>query len=334
MAETITTKKRNKAVNLILKYNAVVILLVLIIASAFLSSAFLTTSNIFNLLRQLVPNTLATLGMLMVVLTGGIDLSVGSVTAFGGMVTALTITKLELASGPSLILVILIVLVMGFLIGCMTGAFVVFLKMAPFVATLATMTIMRGAAFMTSNGQPVRLPSGYTTSQLIGTFGSRGLPGINFPWPVIMCIIIVLFIWWVMRNTVFGRLIIASGSNETAVRLAGIPVGKFVFFAYAICGMLCTLGGFVLTSRVSVATPSVAEGMELDAIAACVIGGASLNGGKGTVGNTIVGVLVLGLITNVMTLMSIAAYPQQIIKGFVIVAAVFLQYITNREDIQ
>ena len=321
-----------KVKNILLKYNAVLILILLIVVSTILSDAFFTVTNIFNLMRQLVPMTLATLGMLLVILTGGIDLSVGSVTAMGGMITAIMISQTGMTSGASLIIVILAVLAIGFLIGCMTGAFVVVLHMAPFVATLATMTIIRGAAYMTSNGQPVRLPSEYASSQIISTFGSKGIPGIGLPWPVVLIILIIILMWFIMKNTVFGRLIIASGSNETAVRLAGINVNKYKFFAYAICGMLCTLGGFVLTSRVAVASPAVSSGLELDAIAACVIGGASLMGGKGTVGNTIIGVLVLGLITNVMTLLSIAAYPQQIIKGCIIVLAVFLQYITNKEE--
>lgn len=317
--------------NILLKYNAVLILIALIIASTILSDAFFTVTNIFNLLRQLVPMTLATLGMLLVVLTGGIDLSVGSVTAMGGMITAIMIENAGMVSGASMIVILIAVLGIGFLIGCMSGAFVVVLKMAPFVATLATMTIIRGAAYMTSNGQPIRLSSENETSAMMVKFGSQGIPGIGLPWPVVLIIAVIVLMWFVMRNTVFGRLVIASGSNETAVRLAGINVNKYKFFAYAICGMLCSLGGFILTSRVAVASPAVSTGMELDAIAACVIGGASLMGGKGTVGNTIIGVLVLGLITNVMTLLSIAAYPQQIIKGLIIVLAVFLQYITNKE---
>ncbi len=317
--------------NILLKYNAVLILIALIIASTILSDAFFTVTNIFNLLRQLVPMTLATLGMLLVVLTGGIDLSVGSVTAMGGMITAIMIQNAGMVSGASMIVILIAVLGIGFLIGCMSGAFVVVLKMAPFVATLATMTIIRGAAYMTSNGQPIRLSSEYDTSAMMVKFGSQGIPGIGLPWPVVLIIAVIVLMWLVMRNTVFGRLVIAFGSNETAVRLAGINVNKYKFFAYAICGMLCALGGFILTSRVAVASPAVSTGMELDAIAACVIGGASLMGGKGSVGNTIIGVLVLGLITNVMTLLSIAAYPQQIIKGLIIVLAVFLQYITNKE---
>lgn len=282
-----------------------------------------------NLLRQLVPLTLASLGMLLVILTGGIDLSVASVTAVGGMFTGILITNYNMTTTGGLLGVILIVLAVGFLIGSITGFFVIGLKMAPFVASLATMTMARGFAYLMSNGQPVRLPMTADATKELNTFGSQSFIGI--PWPVVLGIIAILIFIFVTKNTVFGRLVIASGSNETAVRLAGITVNKYIFFSYAICGMLCAIGGLVTTSRVAVAAPSIANGLELDAIAACVIGGASLSGGKGTVVNTIIGVLVLGLISNVMSLLSIAAYPQQIIKGLIIVLAVFLQYITNRE---
>lgn len=322
-------KNKVDVVGVMMKYNAIVILIALIIASSFLSDAFFTATNIFNLLRQLVPLTLASLGMLLVILTGGIDLSVGSLTAVGGMFTGILISSFNMTSNIALIGVVLIVLAIGFLIGSLTGFFVIGLKMAPFVATLATMTMARGFAFLLSNGQPIRLPMGEPATFTLSAFGSKALFGV--PWPVILAVIITILFIFITTNTVFGRLVIASGSNETAVRLAGITVNKYKFFSYAICGMLCALGGLVTTSRVAVAAPSIATGLELDAIAACVIGGASLAGGKGTVGNTIIGVLVLGLITNVMSLMSIAAYPQQIIKGLIIVLAVFLQYITNQE---
>ena len=328
MEERINNKNVD-VVNLLMKYNAVVILVALIVVSTFLSDAFFTTTNIMNLLRQLIPLTLASLGMLLVVLTGGIDLSVASVTAVGGMVTGILIANYNMTSPGALVGVILIVLAVGFLIGSITGFFVVGLRMAPFVATLATMTMARGFAYLMSNGQPVRLPMGEPATLMLSAFGAKSIIGI--PWPVVLGIAIILIFIFITKNTVFGRLTIASGSNETAVRLAGITVNKYIFLSYAICGMLCALGGLIATSRVSVAAPSIATGLELDAIAACVIGGASLAGGKGTVVNTIIGVLVLGLIGNVMSLMSIAAYPQQIIKGLIIVLAVFLQYLTNQE---
>lgn len=328
MEERINDKNFN-VVSLMMKYNAIVILVVLIIVSTILSDAFFTATNIMNLLRQLVPLTLASLGMLLVVLTGGIDLSVASVTAVGGMFTGILIASYNMTSPGALIGVIVIVLAVGFLIGSITGFFVIGLKMAPFVASLATMTMARGFAYLMSNGQPIRLPMGEPATLMLSSFGAKSIAGI--PFPVILGVIIILIFVFITKNTVFGRLVIASGSNETAVRLAGITVNKYIFFSYAICGMLCALGGLVATSRVSVAAPSIATGLELDAIAACVIGGASLAGGKGTVVNTIIGVLVLGLITNVMSLLSIAAYPQQIIKGLIIVLAVFLQYLTNQE---
>jgi len=330
MEERIDNDKKNlNVISLMMKYNAIVILIVLIIVSTVLSDAFLTATNIMNLLRQLVPLTLASLGMLLVILTGGIDLSVASVTAVGGMFTGILIANYNMTTSMGLFGTIVIVLAVGVLSGAITGFFVIGLKMAPFVASLATMTMARGFAYLMSNGQPVRLPMQAEATKALSTFGSQSFLGI--PWPVILAVIITLIFVFITKNTVFGRLIIASGSNETAVRLAGITVNKYIFFSYVICGMLCSLGGLVTTSRVAVAAPSIAVGLELDAIAACVIGGASLAGGKGTVVNTIIGVLVLGLISNVMSLMSIAAYPQQIIKGLIIVLAVFLQHLTNQE---
>ena len=324
-------KKKVDAIEILKQYNAIVILIILIIVSSMLSEVFFTQNNIFNLLRQLVPLTLASLGMLMVILTGGIDLSVGSVTALGGMIAGAVISNYNMTSYGGLIVVICIVLLGGFLVGAITGFFVIGLKMAPFVATLATMTMARGAAYMISFGPPIRLPANQPATNFLAAFGSKAEPLFGIPWPVIMAIVVILIFIFITRNTVFGRLVIASGSNETAVRLAGITVNKYKFFSYAICGMLCVAGGLVTTSRVAVAAPAIASGMELDAIAACVIGGASLSGGKGTVPNTIIGVLVLGLITNVMSLMSIPAYPQQVIKGVIIVLAVFLQHLTTNE---
>jgi ribose transport system permease protein len=331
----VDVKKRGKfsVMNLLTKYNAVVILIALIIVSSLLSSVFFTSTNIFNLLRQLVPLTLASLGMLLVILTGGIDLSVASVTAVGSMITGTLITNFGMTSGLGLAGVILLVLITGIIIGAISGFFVIGLKMAPFVATLATMTMARGLAYLISNGQPIRFPLNAVATNALSAFGSQAVPVLGVPWPVVFAIVVTLVFMFITKNTVFGRLVIASGSNEVAVRLAGITVNKYKFFAYVICGMLCTMGGLISASRVAVSAPSIAEGLELDAIAACVIGGASLNGGKGTVANTIIGVLVLGLISNVMSLMSIAAYPQQIIKGLVIVLAVFLQYVTNKEKL-
>lgn len=207
----------------------------------------------------------------------------------------------------------------------MNGVLVALFGLASFVATLAMMTMARGLAYMMSNGQPVRFPKDLSTAQFLQEFGSKGLPGLGTPWPVVFALAVILLFVFLLRRTHWGRLTIATGSNETAVRLAGLPVGRYKFLAYTIAGGLSALAGIIATSRTAVGTPVTGIGLELDAIAACVIGGALLSGGKGTVTNTMIGVLVLGLIGNIMNLMSVPAYPQQIIKGLIIILAVLMQ---------
>ncbi|WP_408634521.1 ABC transporter permease [Pseudogemmobacter bohemicus] len=305
-------------------------LVALIIASAILSEHFLTVQNIFNLLRQLAPLALVSVGMLLVVLTGGIDLSVGSVAAIGGMVVAMMMPALPVEGGFALILSVLAALGAGAVLGAVNGILVAGFGMASFVATLAMMTMARGIAYMLSNGQPVRFPRELPTAQILTAFGAKGVPGLGIPWPVVAALLAVLLFVILLRRTSWGRLTVATGSNETAVRLAGLPVGRYKFLAYTICGGLSALAGVMVTARTSVGTPVTGIGLELDAIAACVIGGALLSGGKGTVVQTMIGVLILGLIGNIMNLMSVPAYPQQIIKGLIIILAVLLQGVGAR----
>lgn len=332
MEKTVVTNNEHISFkDILLKYNAVVILVVLIIISSILSDAFLTKNNIFNLLRQNSALLLISLGMLLVILTGGIDLSVGSLAAVGTMVMAITIVNWGWTDAAGLLWGIILTLVVGFVLGAITGSLVAFFDMAPFVASLAMMTMAKGLAYLLTNGQPLRLPLETPAAQILGEFGSGGISGIGLPWPVFLSIIGVVIFYLITKYTTFGRLVIATGSNETAVRLAGIEVRTYKFFVYGICGMLSVLAGIIATARASIGTPATGNGMELDAIAACVIGGASLSGGKGTVINTLIGVLILGLITNIMNLLSIPAYPQQIIKGVIIIAAVLMQGITNKK---
>lgn len=318
----------------ILKYNILVMLAVLLVASSLLSDAFFTSQNAFNLLRQLAPLILVSIGMLLVILTGGIDLSVGSVAAVGGMIVALTLPAIPFGGPTGLFVCVLAALAVGLLLGTVTGIFVSIFRMAPFIASLAMMTIARGLAYLVSNGQPVRFPRDLTSAQWLTAFGSKGVPGIGLPWPVVMTISVVTVFYFIMKNTTYGRLTVATGSNEVAVRLAGISEVKYKFFAYFICGGLSALAGVVATSRAGVGTPVTGIGLELDAIAACVIGGALLSGGKGTVINTVIGVIILGLIGNIMNLLSVPAYPQQIIKGAIIVLAVLLQSVGGGRSIR
>lgn len=310
---------------LLIRYNIYVMFVALLVVSSLLSEHFLTVQNLFNLLRQLAPLALVSIGMLLVILTGGIDLSVGSVAALGGMAVAMAMPALPFEGPVALLLCVAGATAFGALFGAVNGVLVASFGMASFVATLAMMTAARGLAYMMSNGQPVRFPRDLATAKVLSAFGAKGVPGLGVPWPVVATLVIVALFIFLLRRSSWGRLTIATGSNETAVRLAGLPVWRYKFLAYTISGALAALAGVFLTARTSVGTPITGVGLELDAIAACVIGGALLSGGKGSVVNTMIGVLILGLIGNIMNLMSVPAYPQQIIKGVIIVLAVLLQ---------
>jgi ribose transport system permease protein len=323
-------QRRVPLIKSVVRYNALIMLLILFSISSMMSSAFLSQGNLFNLLRQLTPLLFASIGMLLVVNTGGIDLSVGSIAAAGGLLVALALPAMPLDGAPGLAMAVGIALLAGAVLGAVSGGLVTLFGLAPFIVTLAMMTVARGITFMMSNGQPMQLPYDLTSADILNTIGSGGLPGIPVPWPVVLAIVITVFFYFLMKRTTFGRMIIATGSNETAVRLAGISERKYKFLVYVISGALSALAGVIFTARTGVGTPITGTGLELDAIAACVIGGALLSGGKGTVVNTVIGVLVLGLIGNVMNLMSVPVYPQQIIKGSIIVLAVLLQRVGNR----
>ena len=325
-----TNPKAPGLVSLLVTYNIYIMLAALVVISALLSEHFLTLQNLFNLMRQLAPLALVSIGMLLVILTGGIDLSVGSIAAIGGMGVAMAMPALPFDGATALLICVFGGVLFGALLGAINGALVAGFGMASFVATLAMMTMARGLAYMLSNGQPVRFPRDLPTAQILTGFGSKGLPGIGLPWPVLAVLIIIALFIFLLRRTNWGRLTVATGSNENAVRLAGLPVWRYKFLAFTLSGALSALAGIFVTARTAVGTPVTGIGLELDAIAACVIGGALLSGGRGTVTNTMIGVLILGLIGNIMNLMSVPAYPQQIIKGVIIILAVLMQGIGAR----
>ena len=295
------------------KNNIVVfVMLALLIVSSILSSAFLTSQNIFNLLRQLTPPTLLAMGMLFVILTGGIDLSVGSVVALAAVLTALYLQSYNLA------ITIFLVIIISAAFGAFNGYLVAKRRLAPFVVSLAGMTIARGIAFIVSKGQPIRITNGVLLNFALARF--LGIPHI-----VWFAMFVVIILALVQRFTVFGRFVQATGSNETAVALSGINASFYKIGVYVISAVLSAIGGIILASRVGLGTPLAGQAMELDAIAAVVIGGASLSGGRGTVVKTLMGVLVLGMIGNIMNLLNVPSYPQQVLKGIIIIIAVLLQ---------
>ncbi|QUG40685.1 ABC transporter permease [Psychrobacillus sp. INOP01] len=303
----------------IINNNTFLILLLLIVISAMLSDTFLTPMNLRNILLQQAGPILVAIGLLYVILAGGIDLSVGSLMALGATVSALLITDIGLHFSVS----IGIAVIVGLLFGVFSGFLVAYTGIQGFVATLATMTIARGIAFVITEGRPVRVEA-----NTIDILVSKDLM-----YPIIFITILLIIIFTIIqRYTGFGRKIVAIGSNETAVKLAGVRTKLYVMSTYAISGSLAALAGVFIAARSSTGSATVGMGQELDAIAAVVIGGASLMGGRGFVLNTVAGALILGLIGNIMNLMAVPSYPQDIIKGAIIIAAVLLQIATSKKE--
>jgi ribose transport system permease protein len=305
--------------NVLINGNTFIILILLVVISAILSDTFLTEVNLRNILLQQAAPILVAIGMLFVILTGGIDLSVGSIMALGASLAAILVTDLGLnfsvATGVAVIV--------GLAFGVFSGILVAYAGIQGFVATLATMTIARGVAFVLTNGRPVKTESG-TLDLLVGKAAFYPIL-----WITLLLVVAALV---VHRYTGFGRKIIAIGSNETALRLAGVPTKRYTMSAYAISGALAALAGVFVAARASTGAATVGGGQELDAIAAVVIGGASLAGGRGFVLPTVAGALILGLIGNIMNLMAVPSYPQDIIKGVIIIAAVLLQIVTGKKE--
>lgn len=311
--------KKNNFGNILRKYNTYMILLICIGVCMVVSPDFFTATNILNIVRQYAGLTIVSLGMLFVIMTGGIDLSVGSYVALGSVMVALF-----LKNGMHLMVAIGLTLLVGCVGGAITGFFVARVKMPPFIVTMAMMTITKGTAFMVSNGSPIKTPS--KTIELLGK-GSIGI----IPYLVLLAIVIILVSTFIISNTSFGRIVMAIGSNENCVRLSGISVEKYKFSVYVISAACATMGGIMAASRTAVGTPLYGSGLELDAIAACVIGGASLSGGEGSSVKTVVGVLILALIGNIMNLLSVPSYPQDIIKGVIIIASILIQLFTSEK---
>jgi ribose transport system permease protein len=281
---------------------------VLVVVASATSESFLTESNLTNLLRQMVTTGLLSLGMLIVILTGGIDLSVGSIVGFAGIMAAGLVADLPVPVAMAL------AVVAGAGFGVINGVLVARFRLAPFVVTLAALTTIRGFTYVYSETpiSPVEANFLWLGTETLG------------PIPIAAMIMLAAFaIGWVfLRRTPAGRAIVAIGGNQEAVRLAGISVQRHLLLAYAISGFCAGLAGVILASRVGIAQPSVGVAFELNAIAACVIGGASLAGGRGSVIGTLGGVLLLGLIDNLLTLYDVQSYWQQVLKGLIIALVV------------
>ncbi|MEH0664555.1 ribose ABC transporter permease [Vibrio scophthalmi] len=300
----------------LIEQKSLIALLFLIVVVSFLNPNFFTLDNILNILRQTSVNAIIAVGMTLVILTAGIDLSVGSVLALCGAFAA-SMIALEV---PVLIAVPTALLA-GAALGAISGIIIAKGKVQAFIATLVTMTLLRGVTMVYTDGRPIS--TGFTdTADAFAWFGTGYALGI--PVPVWLMVLVFAAAWYLLNHTRFGRYVYALGGNESATRLSGINVDRVKIGVYAICGLLAALAGIIITSRLSSAQPTAGMGYELDAIAAVVLGGTSLMGGKGRIMGTLIGALIIGFLNNALNLLDVSSYYQMIAKAVVILLAVLV----------
>ena len=295
------------------KYGLLIAFAVICLILSLLSPAFLTAQNGINVLRQISINAILAIGVTYVILTGGIDLSLGSVVAVTGVLAA----TLAHPGAYPLIVPIAAGILGGILIGAVNGLVITRFRVAPFIVTLGMMTIARGGALILSKGRPVS-----NLSDAFNFIGNGSVLGI--PVPVLILTGVFLVSHFVLRRTTFGRYVYAVGGNEEAARASGIGTHKIKIACYSICAGLAGLAGIVQASRITTGQPNAGISYELDAIAAVVIGGTSLSGGLGGVTGTILGALIIGTLNNGLDLLNVSSYYQQVIKGLIIIGAVIL----------
>ncbi|MCL6613241.1 MAG: ABC transporter permease [Firmicutes bacterium] len=312
------------------KYSLYLVFALLLFISGLVSPAFFNFFNLMNLLRQTSFIGLIAIGMTFVVLTGGIDLSVGANYAFSAMLLAY-LFHFGMYKGyvesltpflPSPF-IFAIALLAGAAIGAMNGFLVAGFRLAPFIVTMGTMVIFRGLAYNLAGGRTI-----FGIGQDLAFLGT-GMIG-RIPVPAVIWAAVAFLSWMALTFTRFGRRIYAVGGDEEAARLSGIKVNRYKFMVYVISGVLAALAGVMMVARADQAEPRMGELFELDAIAAVVIGGSSLFGGVGTIPGTIIGCLILAIITNLLNLLGVHPYPQQIIKGGIILGGILLQNFVQR----
>lgn len=304
--------KKTKIKNKIQDLGVLIALVILIILFSIADPHFRTFDNFMSLIRQSSINGFIAFGMTCVILTGCIDLSVGSVLALTAAFCASFIK-----AGMPVLIAMLLALVIGTIFGLISGLMVTKWRLQPFIATMITMTVYRGFTLIFTNGKPI---SNLGDSALLKFVGKGSVLGI--PFPVILFIIVFLIFMFVLDKTTFGRKIYATGSNAASAKLAGVNVNKTKIIAYAISGCMAALSGLILLSRLGSAQPTSGDGYELDAIAAVALGGTSMNGGRGRIWGTMVGILIIAVLNNGLNIMNVSSYWQSVVKGVVILIAV------------
>lgn len=304
------------------KFSTLFILIVLIIVFSAASSNFLRMDNLLNVLRQVAVIGILAAGMTYVIISGGMDLTVGAYLGLSGVVIA----KL-MGAGVTAPLAVLLTMVVLTVIGVITGALIVGLNVSAMVITLGMMTVVRGLAYIISNGLPI-----YDIPESIVFLGQGYVAGI--PVPVIIMLILVAIMGVILKYSYFGRYVYAIGGNVEAAKLAGLSVKKITISLYGISAFLASIAGIVLTGRVSSGAPASGTGTEMDVVTAVVIGGISVNGGKGSMFGAFLGAVIIGILSNGLTIMNVGEYYQQVVKGAVLILAVAFDVIANRESVK
>jgi ribose transport system permease protein len=327
--EAIITKKSYRQT--LSRFQSLIALFMLCLVISLLSDKFLTATNIWNVMRQISVNICISVGMTLVVLTAGIDLSVGSILALCAAITAsllkngIEIPSSNLYIGFTILGAIIAGLLAGALLGWFNGWTITKFKVPPFVATLAMLTIARGLTMLWTKGFPIS-----NLGENFAWLGTGWFLGI--PLPVWISGIIVLISTIITNKTKLGRYIYAIGGNENAATLSGINIKKIKIVVYTIAGMLAAVGGILVTSRLDAAQPNAGTGYELDSIAAVVIGGTSLSGGRGSVLGTVLGAIIIGVLNNGLVLLNVSPFWQQVVKGFVILIAVVIDKMNSKNE--
>lgn len=315
-----TTNKGVKVKSFLMKYIMYIVLVIMCVIFAVKNPVFLTGNNLITIIKQMSIQSVVAIGMTMIIITGNIDLSVGSIVAFASVCSAMM-----MKSGIPVVVAIILTVLIGGILGLISGYVTAKLKLHSFLVTLALMQTFRGLAQSFRGGYPVSgLPDGFSKI----ASGSIG----PVPYLVIYMVVLYAVFIFVMKYTEFGRAIYAIGGNEEAARLSGINVNRIKTAVFVISSMLCGVAAILLTSKVRSGDPTCATGWEMDVIAAAIIGGTNMSGGEGTLGGTIIGLLFVGILSNGMTLLNVQPYPQTVIKGLVIFLAVIINSIQKRSE--